>query len=121
MTSDKARASVPKPQVPRTLELVRGSVVLGTIEVKPGDGDLPWRSGAFRPSAEFEAVRGLFARELQLLRDNTADDPAQWDDWEAAHAELHDPGLRLQARDKSYAADEILIHIEDSEAWWRSE
>jgi hypothetical protein len=110
-----------KQQVPHTLELVRGGVVLGTIDVKPGDGDLPWRSGAFRPLPEFEAVRSLFEHELQLLRDNTTNDSAQWDDWEAAHAELHEPGLRLQAKDRSYAADEILIHIEGSEAWWRSE
>lgn len=108
-------------KVPNTLELVRGGVILGVIEVKPGDGDLPWRSGAFRPSAEFETVRDLFEHELQLLRDNTTNDSAQWDAWEAAHAELHDPGLRLQSSDKSYAADEILIHIEGSEAWWRSE
>lgn len=108
-------------QIPRTLELVRGSDVLGTIEVKPGDADLPWRSGAFRPAAEFEAVRDLFEHELRLLRNNTTNDSAQWEAWESVHAELHDPGMRLQARDQSYVADEILIHIEGSEAWWRSE
>ena len=110
-----------KQKVPGILELVRGSVVLGTIAVKPGEGDSPWHSGAFHPSAAFEAVRGLFDHELRLLRDNTADDPAQWEAWESAHAELHEPGLRLQAADKSYAADEILIHIQGSEAWWRGE
>lgn len=103
------------------LQLVRGTVVLGTIEVKPGRDDFPWYSGVFRPSASFEAVRDLFERELQLLRDNTTDDPGQWDDWEAVHAELHEPGLRLQSTDSSYAADEILIHIDGSEAWWRRE
>ena len=46
---------------------------------------------------------------------------AQWDDWEAVHSELHEPGLRLQSRDNSYEADEILIHIDGTEAWWRSE
>ena len=121
LTGSSKGGSVAKLQMPGTLELVRGSDVIGTIEVKPGDGDLPWRSGAFRPSAEFEAVRDLFEHELQLLRDNTANDSAQWEAWEAVHAELHDPGLSLQARDKSYVADEILIHIEGTEAWWRSE
>ncbi len=110
---------VSNEQVPRTLELVRGGVVIGTIDVKPGDGDLPWRSGAFRPSAEFEGVRELFDRELQMLRENTTNDSSKWDAWEAVHAELHDPGLRLQARDSLYTADEILIHIEGKEAWWR--
>lgn len=112
---------MPKQHIPRSLELVRGAVVLGTIDVKPGDADLPWRSGAFTPSAEFEPVRDLFDRELKMLRANTANDPAQWDAWEDLHAELHGPGLALRARDASYAADEILIHIEGTEAWWRGE
>ena len=110
-----------RQQIPRALELVRGNVVLGTIDVKPGDSDFPWHSGAFHPSAAFESVRGLFEDELRLLRDNTSDDSGQWDDWEAVHAELHEPGMRLQAADRSYEADEILIHIDGSEAWWRSE
>jgi hypothetical protein len=107
--------------MPRTLELVRGNDVLGTIEVKPGESDLPWYSGAFSPSEKFEAVRGLFEHELRLLRENKNDDAAQWEDWEAAHAELHEPGVRLQSPDRTYAADEILIHIDGAEAWWRDE
>ena len=110
-----------KTQLPKTLELVRGHALLGTIDVKPGERDLPWSSGAFHPSAEFEAVRGLFERELLLLQGNTDDDAGQWDEWEAVNAELHEPGMRLQSPDKSYAADEILIHIDGEEAWWRSE
>lgn len=110
-----------KQPMPESLELVRGNAVLGTIEVKPGEGDFPWYSGAFHPTAEFETVRGLFEQELALLRANTADDSAQWENWEDVHAELHEPGIRLQAPDRSYEADEILIHIDGSEAWWRSE
>ncbi len=108
-------------ELPRTLELVRGYTLLGTIDVKPKEADQPWYSGAFHPLAEFEAVRGLFELELRLLQGNTSDDPAQWDEWEAVHAELHEPGMRLQSADKSYAADEILIHIDGKEAWWRIE
>lgn len=110
-----------RQQMPGTLELVRGNAVLGTIEVRPGEGDFPWYCGEFRPSAEFEPVRDLFEQELGLLRANTSNDSAQWEDWEAVHAELHEPGLRLQSPDKSYEADEILIHIDGAEAWWRSE
>lgn len=110
-----------KQQFPHTLQLFRGDALLGMIDVKPGDDDLPWRSGSFRPSADFEAVRGLFDQELRLLRANESDDSALWDDWEAVHAELHDPGIRLETADKSYVDTEILIHINDSEAWWRSE
>ena len=106
---------------PRTLQLFRGDALLGTIDVSAGEADLPWRSGAFRPAAEFEAVRGLFEQELRLLRANEADDSALWDDWEAVHDELHHPGIRLQSSDGAYSADEILIHIDGGEAWWRSE
>lgn len=110
-----------RQKMPSTLELVRGDAVLGTIEVKPGEADPPWTSGAFRPTEAFEAVRELFEQELLLLRANTEDDDEQWDEWEAAHAELHDPGLRLRSPDRSYEADEILIHIDGAEAWWRVE
>jgi len=107
--------------MPRTLELLRGEALLGTIDVKPGEGDLPWFSGAFHPSPAFEAVRELFDLELQLLRDNEADDQGQWDDWEEVHERLHEPGMRLQSADRSYADDGILIHIDGAEAWWRGE
>lgn len=107
--------------LPESLELVRGDVLLGTIAVKPGAADFPWYSGAFSPAPGFEPVRQLFEHELELLRANTTDDSAQWEAWEDAHAELHGPGLQLRARDRSWQADEILIHIDGGEAWWRNE
>lgn len=107
--------------LPGSLELVRGDDVLGTIDVKPGGGDYPWHSGTFHPSAKYDAVRALFDTELRLIRANTTDDPVQWEAWEHVNAQLHEPGLRLQAPDLSYVADEILIHIDGGEAWWRSE
>lgn len=108
-------------KIPRTLELVRGDATLGTIDVKPGEADFPWFSGAFHPLPAFEAVRGLFERELQLLRENADDDDGQWEDWEEVHSQLHDPGVRLQSADRSFEAGGILIHIDGAEAWWRGE
>ena len=107
--------------ISQTLQLVRGGVVLGTIEPRPPEAGSPWHSGAFEPSPEFESVRELFEHELRLLRENTTDDPEQWDEWEAAHEALHDPGLRLEARDRSFVAEDILIHIDGPEAWWRGD
>ena len=107
--------------LPGSLELVRGDDVLGTIDVKPGGADYPWHSGAFHPTAKYDGVRALFESELRLIRANTTDDPVQWEAWEAVNAQLHEPGLRLQAPDRSYVADEILIHIDGAEAWWRNE
>ena len=112
---------MPKRQMPGTLQLIRGDALLGTIDVKPAEAGSPWSSGTFHPMPAFEDVRELFQYELELLRANTSNDSAQWDDWEAAHAELHEPGLRLLAPDKTYEADEILIHIDGAEAWWRTE
>ncbi|WP_171160162.1 hypothetical protein [Usitatibacter palustris] len=106
-------------QIPKTLNLVRGETLLGTIDVKPGTADVPWFSGAFHATPEFESVRDLFERELQLLQENSNDDSATWDDWEEVHAEIIDPGLRLQAPDSSYVVEDILIHIDGAEAWWR--
>jgi hypothetical protein len=117
--TDKVR--ILPTQLPSTLNLVRGDTVLGTIAVNPTQADAPWFSGAFTATPEFEDVRELFDRELELLRANSTNDSAKWDDWEAVHAELHDPGLFLCAPDSSYRADEILIHINGSEAWWRAE
>jgi hypothetical protein len=105
--------------MPKTLSLVRGDTVLGTIEVNPGNADFPWFSGTFHATPEYETVRDLFERELQLLRANSNDDSASWDDWEDVHAELHDPGLRLTAPDSNDSVEEILIHINGTEAWWR--
>ena len=112
---------MPKKQMPKTLQLVRGNAVLGSIEVKPAEPDSPWYSGAFKPSAEFETARELFEQELRMLRANTNDDSAQWDEWEAVHEVLHEPGLWLQAPDQSYRESDILIHIDGAEAWWRIE
>ena len=107
--------------MPQTLRLVRGDIVLGRIAVKPVDAKSPWRSGGFDPAPEFEGVRDLFEHELRVLRANTNDDPDQWEEWEAVNAEIHEPGLRLEAEDRSFVADEILIHIDGAEAWWRVE
>ena len=108
-------------QLPPTLNLVRGDIVLGTIAVNQTQADFPWFSGAFTAAPEFEEVRDLFERERKLLRANSTNDSGAWDAWEDVHAELHDPGLSLRAPDSSYRADEILIHINGSEAWWRGE
>jgi hypothetical protein len=108
-------------QIPKTLSLIRGDTILGTVDVNAGNADFPWFSGTFHAAPEFESVRHLFERELQVLRANSTNDPAIWDHWEAIHAELHDPGLRLSAPDSSYTAEEILIHINGAEAWWRGD
>ena len=108
-------------KMPATLDLVRGDVLLGSIEIKPEAADFPWQAGAFRPLSAFEEVRGLFAQELALLKANESDDAAQWDDWEAIYETIVEPGVRLRAADGAYLEGDLLIHIDGGEAWWRSE
>lgn len=103
--------------IPGTLDLVRGNTVLGTVVVDAAACDFPWYAGSFKPTKEFEAVRGLFERELAVLRANTNDE--RWDEWEAMYDELADPGLRLQSPDGLYVADGLIIHVSGAEAWWR--
>ena len=69
---------------------------------------------------QFE-VRALFAQELALLKANEADDQAQWDDWEEIYETLVEPGLRLRAADGAFLEGELLIHIDGTDAWWRTE
>lgn len=110
---------MPTKSVPKSLELVRGGALLGTIEVNPAHSDFPWYGGTFKPSDRYEAVRDLFERELHLLRVNQDDDSAQWEEWESIYAELSEPGLLLQSPDGSYVADELLIHVDGVDVWWR--
>jgi hypothetical protein len=108
-------------KMPVSLDLVRGDVLLGSIEIKPEAADFPWQAGAFRPSSAFEEVRALFAQELALLKANEADDSAQWDDWEEIYETLVEPGLRLRAADGAFLEGDLLIHIDGTDAWWRTE
>ena len=108
-------------KLPASLDLVRGEVLLGSIDVKPGGADFPWSSGVFHPTPEFGTVRNLFAHELALLRANEGDNSAQWDDWEAVYDELVGPGLKLRAADGGFEDGDLLIHIDGAEAWWRNE
>jgi hypothetical protein len=105
--------------VPKSLELLRGGALLGTIELDAAHSDFPWYGGTFKPSSAYEAVRDLFERELEILRANKDDDNAQWDEWESIYAELSEPGLHLQSADGSYMAGELLIHVDGSNVWWR--
>jgi hypothetical protein len=107
-------------KLPPSLDLLRGEVLLGRIDVKPGGADGPWSSGTFHPAPQFASVRDLFARELALLKANENDDAAQWDDWEAVYDELAAPGLRLFTEEAGGAGhEELIIHIDGAEAWWR--
>ena len=74
-----------KHELPATLELY-GKCGPGHHRGERGRVRAAVVHGAFHPAEEFELARDLFDHELGLLRANTADDAAQWDDWEAVHA-----------------------------------
>ncbi|MFF7162079.1 hypothetical protein ACFZBP_12055 [Streptomyces sp. NPDC008086] len=82
-------------------------------EIVIDGADFPWLSGRFTPGPGYDAVSGLFARELALLeRDSELDVEA----WEAAYDEIR-RRVSLSSPDGSVA--EFLLHIEGERAWFR--
>jgi hypothetical protein len=89
------------------LELIRGGVCLGRIEIDPREGDFPWRSGRFQPFEAFTKVQPLFERLTRLTGDERELDEAA----AAAHEAVVAPRIVLQdlATNASYETDAILI------------
>ena len=85
------------------LQLYRGQTLLGSIEVDGAKDDFPWLGGAFAPTEHFESVRPLFDAELALRGQ-----PPEWDE---AHAQIVQPGLRLEDSESGTVHDQVLIHI----------
>lgn len=96
-----------------TLSLFRGDVLLGTITSDVAKTDFPWFKGTFDPAPGFEGVRELFEKELSLL------DADKMEEWEAVWEEIMVSGLSLQSVPGGQIFDELLIHIDGVETWWR--
>jgi hypothetical protein len=64
--------------------LKRESNLVGVIDVR--DGDFPWLSGTWTPTAEFEDLAPLFRHELELM--NALDNEV--DEWEAAYLKIRE-------------------------------
>jgi hypothetical protein len=98
-----------------TYQLFRGTELLGTIEHTTDD--FPWHAGTFKPAPAFVASQELFARELALLDGvGTEEGVAAW---EAVRAEITSPGIRLVENGGGRSFKQPLIHICESEVWWR--
>jgi hypothetical protein len=95
------------------LKLFRGEVLLGSIARDAEHDNFPWFAGTFTPTPDFEPVRSLFARELQLM------DSESWEEWDRTWSEIVAPGLRLEGHTVEPTSD-LLIHIDGESTWWRS-
>jgi hypothetical protein len=91
---------------------MQGGILVGEIYVT--DADFPWLRGRFVPQDEFENIRALFQEELALIeREGDLD----VDNWESVYQQIMSR-VSLIKPDGTSAA-EFLLHIKDSEAWFR--
>lgn len=88
--------------------LLRHNNLLGKIRVT--DKDVPWLIGEFLAEAEFEDIKHLFDKELELLNNNQAEE------WGKVYDEIS--LLTLKSPDGSHVS-EFLLHIKGKRAWWR--
>ncbi|MGW7341541.1 hypothetical protein [Streptomyces sp. NPDC054808] len=97
--------------VPDTGEDGGADTEIGEILIE--DADFPWLSGRFRAGPAFDAVRGLFARELALAE---RDGAGHWAEWETVYAEI---GRRVRLVSPDGPVAEFLLHIDGDRAWFR--
>ncbi|AZM73871.1 hypothetical protein D1J63_02075 [Streptomyces sp. KPB2] len=97
--------------VPDTGEDGGAGTEIGEILIE--DADFPWLSGRFRAGPAFDAVRGLFARELALAERDGAGHRAEW---ETVCAEI---GRRVRLVSPDGPVAEFLLHIDGDRAWFR--
>lgn len=93
------------------LQLKRGEELLGILRAY--DNDFPWVKCKFEPTPSFKAFEPLFEAELKLLN---ADETEAWED---AYDRIIGLGLQLLDVERGKVISEFILHIEDSEAWFR--
>ncbi|MGY4981696.1 hypothetical protein ACWCYL_31880 [Streptomyces sp. 900105755] len=88
--------------------LCRGEEVVGEILIE--EGDFPWLSGRFVPTAGFAGVKPLFERELALAEEE------EWDEWDSVIGEINE---KLQLVAPAGPVAEFLLHVEGEQASFR--
>ena len=94
------------------IQLKRGEVLIGSIEIDPAQCDFPWYGGRFYPTAAFVEVQGLFEEELRLS------ETEDWAGFDAIWSQLKALGLGL-VYENGNIVQEFLMHIEGERVWWR--
>ncbi len=98
----------------RQWRLMAGDLVVGVIDVT--GGDFPWIIGTFHPTKAFDDFSDLFARELALVDGGQLE--AHMQEFEGIWQEI-ERRLSLVKPDGTAAA-KFLLHIRETEAWFRS-
>jgi hypothetical protein len=94
--------------------LYRGNVLLGTIVLRAALCDFPWYGGEFKAEPAFAPFEPLFREELRLLGEE------EMDAWGEVWRQIDQPALTLTSAGGGAPASNLLIHIEDGVARWRS-
>ena len=89
-----------------------GGKLIGRIVRRTAD--FPFIFGSFEATPDFAAHAPLFAEELRLMNED------RMDEWELAYDRIDDLGLRLIPTDGSEQIEELILHIEGDEAWFRA-
>jgi len=93
--------------------LMRGQTDLGIVTHVADN--FPQHEGDLQPSIAFEAVRGLFEREIEVLGKEGASAT-----WRRLRDEIDSPGVRLEPYEwVGKAIVSPLIHIQGNKVWWR--
>jgi len=95
----------------KTLQLKRGEILLGTLQVR--NLDMPWVICAFEATEAFDDVRSLFDEELKMV------DKDDMDDWEKAYQRIEELGLVLVDVEGGKSITEFLLHVHGNEARFR--
>ena len=92
--------------------LVRDGIRLGSLTHTRSDQ--PFHYYYFEPTAAFAEVAPLFAKELDSLN---ADDA---DQWLQDYGRIEKLKLALIAPDGSIRIDKLFLHVSGNEAWFRA-
>ena len=85
--------------------LRQGDTLLGTLTVD--DGDMPWWYGDFRPTADFEPFRPIFAAWSKAVEDQ--DETAM----DTAYQAIEALDLVITRTDDPESITQFMLHIED--------
>jgi hypothetical protein len=97
----------------RTFYLKEGEKVLGQILVE--GADQPWFLGTFKPTPAFEAYRPLFAREQELVTDDSEDCQKEWENLQEINFSL----LLLEEVETGEKIENMLLHVQGKNTWFR--
>jgi hypothetical protein len=94
-------------------QLKQNDILIGTLHSV--NADLPWINCKFEPTEAFQFMKHLFDAEVRILNA----EPFDLDEWEAAYGTIEELNLELKCQNEGIEIKEFLLHIQESDAWFR--